>query len=263
MSSRKEQKEAARQERVKAEQEAVAKAARAKKLRALGIVFGVAAIIVVVAIVVSLGGTGGGGTTGADEVAKRFDGIPQKNMVLGKEDAPVTLVEYADPQCPYCADYTKNVMPTLIDKYVRTGQVRMDLRLQTFLDDKVGDSDSFDTASMAIALGRQGVAWNFMDLYYINQELESVDSASDQYLLDLANAIPGADGKKALSERQEDWVQDELVASAKEFSENTDGSTPYIMVGKTGETPEAVAFESLDSPDDFVAAIDAALGNTQ
>ncbi len=263
MSSRKEQKEAARAERVAKEQEAATKAARAKRVRMLGIVLGVAAVAVAIAVIVSLGGTsGGGGANGADEVNALYKGIPQKGLIVGDEDAPVTMVEFADPQCPFCAEYSTEVLPTLIEKYVKTGKVRMQLRLQTFLDNQTGDGDSADTASMAVALGDQNVAWPFMDLYYENQEAEAVDSASDEYLLDLAAAIPGADGKKALSERDSEKVQDELVESAQEFDEKTAGGTPSFLIGPTGGTLESMTFQALD-PEEFSTLIDEAIAKAQ
>lgn len=262
MSSRKEQKEAARAERIAKEQAAAAKAARTNRVRMLSIVLGVAAVAVAIAVIVSLGGTGGGGTNGADEVEARYKGIPQKAMTLGKDDAPLTLVEFADPQCPFCAEYTTEVAPTLIEDYVKTGKLRMELRLQTFLDNQTGDGDSAATASMAVALGDQNVAWNFMDLFYINQEPENVDSASDEYLLNLAAAIPGADGKKALAARESEQVQEELLASAKEFDEKTAGGTPSFLLGPTGGTLETYAYQALD-PEEFTAAIDEALTAAQ
>ena len=48
-------------------------------------------------------------------------------------DAPVTLVEFADLQCPFCAEYERSVLPALLDRYVRTGKVRLELRLLRFL----------------------------------------------------------------------------------------------------------------------------------
>jgi protein-disulfide isomerase len=263
MSSRKEQKEAARAERLAKEQEVAAKAARTKRMRMLGIVLGVAAVAVAIAVIVSLGGTGGGGGVGgADEINARYKGIPQKGMFVGDENAPVTMVEFADPQCPFCAQYATEVLPTLIEKYVKTGKVRMQLRLQTFLDNQTGDGDSADTASMAVALGDQNVAWQFMDLFYENQEAEAVDSASDEYLLDLAAGIPGADGKKALSQRDSDEVENELVESAQEFDEKTGGGTPSFLIGPTGGTLESMTFQNLD-PDEFSGLIDEAIEQAQ
>ncbi len=256
MSSRKEQKEAARAERQAKEQEHAASAARQKRMRMLAVVVGIAAVVVAVLVVVNLGGTGGGGEVkGSSEVQTRLDGIPQKNMALGKEDAPLTMVEFADPQCPYCAQYNNDVLPDLIDKYVKTGQMRMELRLQTFVDNSTGDADSTETASMAVALGEQSFAWNFMDLFYINQGDEAADTVNDSSLLDLAGAIPGADGKKALAARDSETVKTELAASEQLFNAKTGGGTPSFLIGNTGGELKSLPVQQLELSE-FTATID-------
>jgi protein-disulfide isomerase len=45
----------------------------------------------------------------------------------------VTLVEFADLQCPFCAQYARDALPRLIDRYVRPGRIRMQLRLLSFI----------------------------------------------------------------------------------------------------------------------------------
>ncbi len=42
----------------------------------------------------------------------------------GKPDAPLTLVEYTDYLCPFCERYFSQTLPALLEKYVRTGQVK-------------------------------------------------------------------------------------------------------------------------------------------
>jgi protein-disulfide isomerase len=42
----------------------------------------------------------------------------------GKPDAPLTLVEYTDYVCPFCERHFSQTMPALLEKYVRTGQVK-------------------------------------------------------------------------------------------------------------------------------------------
>ena len=44
--------------------------------------------------------------------------------VLGKPDAPVTIVEYASMTCPHCASFHSDVLPELKKKYIDTGKVR-------------------------------------------------------------------------------------------------------------------------------------------
>src|SRR5215218_10687126 len=41
----------------------------------------------------------------AGEVQKLFAGIPEQGDVLGRPTAPVTMIEYADLQCPYCRSF--------------------------------------------------------------------------------------------------------------------------------------------------------------
>src|SRR3954454_14481010 len=97
---------------------------------------GALAAIVLIAIavvaVVALGRNGSGGSSGtptvlpdASVIAKQFAGIPQQGDVLGKASAPATMVEYIDLQCPVCRDFETNVMPSVIDQYLRTGKLKV------------------------------------------------------------------------------------------------------------------------------------------
>jgi protein-disulfide isomerase len=46
------------------------------------------------------------------------------DMPLGKEDAPVTIVEYSSLSCPHCAVFHRDVLPALKSEYIDTGKVR-------------------------------------------------------------------------------------------------------------------------------------------
>jgi protein-disulfide isomerase len=50
------------------------------------------------------------------------------DRVLGKSDAPVTVVEYASLTCPHCAHFTTDVLPKLKEKWIDTGKARLVLR---------------------------------------------------------------------------------------------------------------------------------------
>jgi protein-disulfide isomerase len=53
---------------------------------------------------------------------------PLPDLVLGKADAPVTIVEYASMTCPHCAHFHKTTYPALKSKYIDTGKVRFIFR---------------------------------------------------------------------------------------------------------------------------------------
>ena len=63
-------------------------------------------------------GTEEGAASPSEPLPSILDGIPQSGTALGSPEAPVTLVEYADLQCPYCAEWTHRTFPALVDQYV-------------------------------------------------------------------------------------------------------------------------------------------------
>ncbi|MCB1473306.1 MAG: thioredoxin domain-containing protein, partial [Rhodobiaceae bacterium] len=68
--------------------------------------------------------------TGAPGVA---DGLPGQlavagplgDMVMGKDDAPVTIYEYASMTCGHCAHFHKDTLPELKKEYIDTGKVKL------------------------------------------------------------------------------------------------------------------------------------------
>ena len=49
-------------------------------------------------------------------------------IVIGKADAPVTIVEYASMTCGHCGNFHNNVLPKIKEKYIDTGKARLVLR---------------------------------------------------------------------------------------------------------------------------------------
>jgi protein-disulfide isomerase len=237
--TRKEQRVAAREERMQAE---AARARQRRRLWQLGGALGLAAVVVV-AVVLAFGGGDDGkkklrsGETlaGQIEANARFDGIPQKGVALGDPDAPVTLVEFADLQCPFCMRYTIDVMPTLVAKYVKTGKVRMVFRDVAFLG-----TDSVRAQQMAAAAGLQNKLWEFIDIFYNNQGQENTSYVSDEFLMKIGNAVDGLDAEKAFDDRGIASIQRQLVEAQQEWQSYGLSGTPSFVMGRTGGDYEPV-----------------------
>jgi protein-disulfide isomerase len=147
-----------------------------------------AAVIVVVAIVVSQGGAEDEEPSGAPAARPLVEGIPQDGVSLGDPNAPATLIEFADLQCPFCAEFATQALPTVIDSYVRDGRLRLELRLLAFIG-----PDSERARQWANAAALQDRLWNYTERLYAEQGPENSGYATPQFLTRLARQTPGLD----------------------------------------------------------------------
>jgi protein-disulfide isomerase len=161
-----------------------------------------------------------GGTAIAESALK---GIPQSGINLGSPAAPVTLVEFADLQCPYCADYHRNVFPDLVKRYVRTGKLRLELRLLRFLG-----PDSDRLARAAAGASAHNRLWQFVGLAYQRQGRENSGYATEDFI----NGLAADAGLRSLDAGA---AADRQVRHA-EHAARTLGidSTPSFLIGRTG-----------------------------
>ncbi|MCO4318446.1 DsbA family protein [Phyllobacterium sp. 21LDTY02-6] len=67
-------------------------------------------------------------SSGKVDAAKLLEQGSLKDMVMGKADAPVTIVEYASMTCPHCAHFSVTTLPTIKAKYIDTGKAKLILR---------------------------------------------------------------------------------------------------------------------------------------
>ncbi|HMJ35556.1 MAG TPA: thioredoxin domain-containing protein [Baekduia sp.] len=235
--SKRERREAARAERIERERAVAAGDARRRRLLQLGGLLAAAAVVVIIAVAVSSGGSkksgnaaSGGSLQGVAETKALLGGIPQTGITLGDAKAPATIVEFADPQCPFCKDYTLNEMPALIKNYVRTGKAKMELRYLTFIG-----PDSLTAARVIEAAGLQDKLWDASDIFYRNQGQENSGYVTDAFLTQVLKAA-GADPAKAVADAGSSAVSSELGAAKTLASRYGVDSTPTILVGPTGGT---------------------------
>jgi protein-disulfide isomerase len=165
-----------------------------------------------------------------------FGGIPQDGIALGRRDAPLTLVEYADLQCPYCAQWAREALPTIVTDYVRTGRVRIVFRGLAFIG-----PDSEKALRAALSAGERDQLWDAVHALYEHQGEENAGWVTDDLLQSLAPI--GVDMAR-LSSR---WVERERAAAARLAQTAGVPGTPYFQVGKDGGPLRPLGVRSLDA----------------
>jgi protein-disulfide isomerase len=207
-----------------------------------------ATLIVVVAIVVSQGGADdedapapapaqseGGGE------ASSLEGIPQEGVALGDPDAPATLIEFADLQCPFCAEFATGELPQVIEDYVRPGRLRLELQLLAFIG-----PDSERGRQVAHAAALQNRMWDYTDLFFRNQGAENSGYATNAFLERLARQTPGLDPDQ-LAEDFGNPRAEALSRQAERLGRQlqVDGTPSFYLV-RDGGPPEPVEIDSLE-----------------
>jgi protein-disulfide isomerase len=257
--------------------------ARQASPRALAIGGGVvlvAVIAVVLGIVLSGGSSGSGAIgglpkignatspvalQGAPEANALFHGIPQTGLVLGKPSAPVEMEMFIDVQCPICQNYEVNYLPTIVQKYIRTGKVQLHVQPWAFLGGQ--GSQSFSGRLGLIAASFQNKGFQYAKVLYDNQGVEESGWLDSREMALIAASVTGLNLDK--------WSADVNSSAAKTVASDVDKlakkghvtGTPTVLVGRTGSTlqnvltPQQIA--ALQSPTlpETMQALDQALAN--
>jgi protein-disulfide isomerase len=190
-----------------------------------------------------------GRLAGVGSTLSLLRGIPQNGVTLGDPNAPVELVEFADLQCPYCAAAGTVLLPSIIQKYVRTGQVKLTFRNLAFLG-----PDSVAAARAAASMARQNHLWDFVELFFDNQGPEGSGYVTDAFVQKLISAVPGVDAQRAMAERSDPAVG-AAVAQAQAEADRLDvQGTPAFFLVKPGRKPVPLDPASL-LPDAFARAL--------
>ncbi|HEY7003716.1 MAG TPA: thioredoxin domain-containing protein [Gaiellaceae bacterium] len=195
-----------------------------------------------------------GEVKGAAESRRLLAGIPQNGTVLGDPNAPVTLVEYADLQCPFCQQWALGTLPTLVEDYVRPGKLRIEFRGLAFIG-----PDSATALQNALAAGQQDKLWNVVDLLYQNQGQENSGWVTDELIDGIAASVPGLDADQLATDRSKPAINAQMAQAAAQANAAGVNQTPFFQIGGTGEPLHTLQFTSLE-PKQFQDAIEAELG---
>jgi len=121
--------------------------------------------------------------------------VPQRTTtgegrILGDPNAPITLVEYADFQCPVCKRVETTLLPQIEKEYIQTGKVKLEFRMYPFIG-----QESWNAAQAADAAGDQGKFWEYHDALFNAQGSENGGNFTLDKLVAIAERL-GLDVQK-------------------------------------------------------------------
>jgi len=142
---------------------------------------------------------------------------------MGAADAPVTVVEFADYQCPFCLRFTKTTFPLLKKKYIDTGKVRwvaLNLPLPFH-------KDARKAAQAAHCAGEQDKFWEMRELLFRNPQklnTENLPAHAETLSLDMQAFNSCLQSNRHLAAIDQDAKDAKAVRLT---------GTPSFIIGKT------------------------------
>jgi protein-disulfide isomerase len=210
--------------------------ARRRRPPRLMAVLPVLAIAVILATVGVLGFGGNSGAVDKKKIQQRVSsllaGIPQQGAALGSPKAPVTVWVLADLECPTVRLFAESYLPSILDTWVRTGDVKLIYRsLET---DTYNEAIFYRQEIAALAAGRQNKMWNFV-LTFVHQQGEKFTGyATDEFLTDIASQVPGLAKARWNRDREDPSLSKRVALDLRTANKMEMTSTPSFLVGVSG-----------------------------
>lgn len=193
-------------------------------------------------------------TANISNIVNEMDNIKDRRALLGDPDAPLTIVEFGDFQCPFCGKFFQEAGRKIREEYVKTGKVNVVSVDLAFLG-----KESQWAAQAAYCAGEQGSYWQYHDYIYSylwdnyysqGKNGENVGALSKENLKEFAGelGLNSDEFNQCLdSGRYAEKVEEGLALAKKLLGKRL--STPSIFVGKTliqGAQPYEVFKQSIE-----------------
>ncbi|MGA6946722.1 MAG: thioredoxin domain-containing protein [Solirubrobacterales bacterium] len=200
-------------------------------------------------------GTGGEGEqfkiTGAEETQSLLGGIQQDGDRLGPGDAPVTIQVFNDLQCDPCSDWNRDVIMPLIGGPVRAGQVQM-----IFHHFPISAESGFFLGSYAaVAAAKQDDEWQFIELFFANQEEAKKQGATQDFLNSVARAILNFNVEQWQNDMKDSDIEQTLKDDESLAADRHLPAEPAVVVGGPNGTRQLIESPSLAEVQAAIAAV--------
>ena len=189
---------------------------------------------------------------GGTEAKSTFARVPQHGDTLGNPSAPVTLMVFEDPQCPYCKQWNIDTLPTVVENYVRTGRIKI-----VYHGIVVIGPNSVAGLRAAYAAGQQNKLWNMVEALYERQGAENSNWITLSVIRSAAHEV-GAAPATLITAADSKAVTAQLTQSAKLAQTYGVNGTPTFAIQRQLGPLEQLQVSSLE-PGGFTSSLDQAL----
>lgn len=172
------------------------------------------------------------------DFVRREEGDP---MAIGAVDAPVVMSEWLDFQCPYCALFANDTLPTIIQQYVDDGKLRIEFHDVAYFGD-----GSFEGAVAARAAGEQDMYFEFMEAVYRLSETSDRVEVTRELIMETAEQIGVPDMAKFEADLESPEVREAVATSNAHAQGIGVSSVPFFVIGE-GYMAGAQPLEAFDS----------------
>ncbi|WP_367948919.1 DsbA family protein [Microbacterium sp. NC79] len=161
----------------------------------------------------------------AEQIAKAD---PNDPMAYGDIDAPLTVIEWTDYRCPFCAKFTNDTMPVVLEEYVDKGLVRYEVRDVSFFGD-----DSTAAAVAARAAGNQGKFAEYFEAIYAAAPQSGHPDMPREKLIGFAEQVGVPDIAQFTADLDDPTLAAAVATSTTEAQQLGVTAVPFFVVGGT------------------------------
>jgi protein-disulfide isomerase len=175
----------------------------------------------------------------SDIVKQITQPVIQNASALGSDSANITIVEFGDYKCQYCARFHRETSNQIMDNYVNTGQAKF-LFKDFVINDRAFDKGSTLASRASYCAADQGKYWQYHDEVYSNSEGENSGWVTKNSLMEFAKNVQIPDLMK-FSECLDSQKYNDVVTQNNQLAKSLGlTSTPTFLLITEGKDPVGI-----------------------